>query len=116
MRHDCKVLAGLGLACVVLLGACSGTGSSRTIPSQRALVVPSFEARTIQALSGLPVAGSDHGPFSGRRDARLGVAMAGPERVIYGYERQIFDRKYTNMGRPYNTYMDTTRSTTRVDR
>lgn len=124
MRHHRTILAGTVLAAAMLLGGCSANkaaqggpaGSSAAISSQYALVVPSLEMRSTLLLSGLPEPGSDFGPFSGRRDERLGASLVGPERVAYGYERRIYDRQYSNVGRPYNTYMDTTRSITRVDR
>ncbi len=120
VRYE-RIFLVAGLSVIgTLLGACSSHGgsgtSSEVIASRHALVVPSLQMRATMLLSGLPEPGSDVGPFSGRRDVRLGALMAGPERVAFGYERQILDRQYSNLGRPYNTYMDTTRSTTRVDR
>lgn len=122
MRYGQLMAVACFLMTGVVLGACSSqqasnSGGQRELrPSQHALVVPSLQMRATMLLSGLPEPGSDVGAFSGRRDSRLGVSLAGPERVAFGYERRILDRQYSNLGRPYNTYMDTTRSTTRVDR
>ena len=112
------LVVGMALgACSTKQGAVSNSGDQAAQrPSQHALVVPSLELRATMLLSGLPEPGSDRGPFAARRDGRMGAVLAGPERMAFGYERRILDRQYSNLGRPYNTYMDTTRSTTRVDR
>lgn len=114
------VLQGALLASMVALGACATNSTARkpateVIPSNHALVLPSVQMRSAQLFSGLPEPGSDFGPFLGRRDGRLGALSGGPERVNYGYERRIYDRQYATSGRPHNTYIDTTRSITRVD-
>lgn len=114
------LLAIVSLASVVTLGACSGSSSTRAsssrqlVPSSHELVLPSSEMRTVQLLSGFPEPGSDLGPFLGRRDGRLGALSGHPERIDYGFERRIYDRQYSTTGRPYNTYIDTTRTITRV--
>jgi hypothetical protein len=109
---------------LLLLGACSSPSaqhqasqrSSALIGSTHALVVPSSEGRITAALAGIAEPGSDFGVFAGRRDTRIGAQEGGPERIAFGYERRIYDRQYSTLGRPFNNYMNTTRSTTRVDR
>ena len=109
--------------CLLLLGACSSSSAQHQashtqalIGSNHALVVPSVEGRLTAVLAGMEEPGSDFGVFAGRRDTRIGVLEGGPERIAFGYERRIYDRQYSSLGRPFNNYMNTTRSTTRVDR
>lgn len=113
-------IAGLGLLLSGLLGACTSQptvhqgAQSGLMPAQQALVLPSGEMRSVQLLSGYPEPGSTQGPFFGRRDQRLGTTYGAPERLESGFERRIFDRQFSASGRPFNTYMDTTRTVTRV--
>jgi hypothetical protein len=116
-------LAATTVGCLLVLGACSSSPaqdqsfqSHSLISSGHALVVPCPEGRLTALLAAMPQPGSDLGVFAGRRDTRLGALEGGPERVAFGYERRIYDRQYSTRGRPFNSYMNTTRSTTRVDR
>jgi hypothetical protein len=113
------VLSGALFASMFAFGACTTQSAARkpsvgVVPSNHALVLPSVQMRTAQLYAGLPEPGSDFGPFTGRRDRSLGALSGGPERVDYGYERRIYDRQYSTSGRPYTTYIDTTRAITRV--
>jgi hypothetical protein len=105
---------------VLLGGGCDAHQANRTsanlIPSSCALVVPSGEMRMVQAMAGLPEPGAEYGPFSGRNDSRMGVRQAPLERIEDGYERVVFDRQFTSVGRPYNIYQDTTYAVKRISR
>jgi len=119
-RKTTGLLSVVCLASVGVLSGCSASSSTRAssntqfVPSRHQLVLPSTELRTVQLLSSFPEPGSDFGAFLGRRDDRLGALSGRPERIDYGFERRIFDRQYSTSGRPYNTYIDTTRTITRV--
>ena len=108
-------------ACVLLWGGgCdshqANHSSASLIPSSCALVVPSGEMRMVQAMAGLPEPGAEYGPFSGRNDSRMGMRQAPLERIEDGYERVVFDRQFTSVGRPYNIYQDTTYAVKRISR
>ncbi|OUU96409.1 MAG: hypothetical protein CBC35_01145 [Planctomycetes bacterium TMED75] len=92
------------------------TSSAALIPSSCSLVVPSGELRMVQLMAGLPETGAEFGPFSGRNDSRLGTRETPFERVEDGYERLIFDRQFTSVGRPFNVYQDTTYAVKRISR
>ena len=113
-------LAALCGVCVLLAAGCTSEASRRasqaSIPSSCSLVVPSGEMRLVQIMAGLPEAGAEFGPFSGRNDGRLGTRMVPFERIEDGYERMIFDRQFTSVGRPYNIYQDTTYGVKRISR
>ena len=111
------------LACVpvlALLWGCSTHQPDRAkeplVPSSCSLVLPSGEMRMVQVMAGLPEAGADYGPFSGRRDARMGARQQPFERIDDGYERRIYDRQFTSVGRPFNIYQDTTYAIKRISR
>ncbi|MEC9158462.1 MAG: hypothetical protein VYB77_10075 [Planctomycetota bacterium] len=70
----------------------------------------------VQVMAGLPEAGADYGPFSGRRDGRMGARQQPFERIDDGYERRIYDRQFTSVGRPFNIYQDTTYAIKRISR
>ena len=70
----------------------------------------------VQVMAGLPEPGAESGPFSRRNDARMGVSQQPFERVEDGYERRIFDRQFTSVGRPFNIYQDTTYAIKRISR
>lgn len=120
-RADVTILSVLAAAGLVL-GGCASDGhhaaspQGALIPSSHALVIPSEGGRITSHLAGLPTAGSDLGIFAGRRDARIGTRPEGPERVQSGFVRRINDRQYSTLGRPYNSYTNTTRTTVRTDR
>ena len=112
------ILLGSGL-CTLGSGCASQQSKSSSvalIPSSCSLVVPSGELRMVQLMAGLPETGAEYGPFSGRNDARLGTRQAPFERIEDGYERIIFDRQFTSVGRPYNVYQDTTYAAKRISR
>ena len=90
--------------------------SENLIPSSCALVVPTGEMRVVQAMAGLPEPGAEFGPFSGRNDSRMGARQSPLERIEDGYERVVFDRQFTSVGRPYNIYQDTTYAVKRISR
>ena len=119
-RKSTGLLASTGVAALAILGGCAASSSTNSasraqlVPSSHQLVLPSTEMRTVQLLAGFPEPGSDLGPFLGRRDDRLGAISGRPERIDYGFERRIFDRQFSTSGRPYNSYIDTTRTITRV--
>lgn len=118
------VKCSLALACMFVVSGGSLVGCSSTshatdrspITSNHSLVMPTMDLRLTQVSSGLAEPGSDFGPYSNRQDARMGVASSPSERLSYGYERLIYDRQFSSSGRPFNTYMDTTRTRTRVGR
>ena len=123
MRSVRICLAAVTVGCLLALGACSTPAAQGQhardrswVSSDHALVIPSSGGRLTAVLAGMAEPGSDLGVFAARRDARIGALEAGPERVTFGYERRIYDRQYSSLGRPFNSYMNTTRSTTRVDR
>ena len=123
MRYVRICLAAMTMGSLLALGACSAPSTqaqdarNRALASSdHALVIPSSGGRLTAVLAGIPQPGSDLGVFAARRDARIGAQEGGPERVTFGYERQIYDPQYSPVGRPFNSYMNTTRSTTRVDR
>ena len=108
------------LPVLALLWGCSTHQRDRAaepmVPSTCSLVMPSGEMRMVQVMAGLPEAGADYGPFSGRRDARMGARQQPFERIDDGYERRIYDRQFTSVGRPFNIYQDTTYAIKRISR
>ena len=116
-----RPLAGL-LVALLGIGLLSGCAtkprkaSTRPIPSNCSLVLPSGEMRMVQVMAGLPESGAEFGPFSGRNDSRMGASGQPFERVVDGYERRVFDRQFTSVGRPYNIYQDTTYAIKRISR
>ena len=114
-------LAPLLMASTLLLfGGCESQQRTRPqsglVPSSCALVVPTGEMRVVQAMAGLPEPGAEFGPFSGRNDMRMGARQSPLERIEDGYERVVFDRQFTSVGRPYNIYQDTTYAVKRISR
>ena len=103
-----------------MVGGCESQPKARShsslLPSSCALVVPTGEMRVVQAMAGLPEPGAEYGPFSGRNDMRMGARQSPLERIEDGYERVVFDRQFTSVGRPYNIYQDTTYAVKRISR
>ena len=116
-RFAALILAGFLLT---LASGCASQEAKRSsaalIPSSCALVVPSGELRMVQMIAGLPEPGADYGPFNGRNDSRMGAQQPPLERIEDGYERIVFDRQFTSVGRPYNIYQDTTYAVKRISR
>ena len=123
MRFGCLELVPLLCGFALVFPGCAHRSNSSVSPdtvglvaSEHSLVLPTLQARAVAQIAQIPVSGSEFGVFMGRRDARVGAHTPVIERLASGYERSIRDRQYSNRGRPSNSYADTTRSITRIDR